>query len=326
MTIHLITGDDFLRSRAIAELKNSLMGDDSHSWDETHLDGDAFAPTRFVEALKSQSLFADGIIVHVKRVDKIADPKVLIPYLDGTEESKSPCIILEGEKLDKRGKFYKTLSKMGEVKDFPSPTKRDLPTALTQLLKSYGVKVAQPAFRYMLENVEGDLGRIGSEIRKLKLYADEAEITLDEMRGLLFHDREGDLFSSLDSLMERHPSAISKIQELLNGHEEPTKIYYMWANQVRSLIKIQALAAEGLPNDVIAKRTGDFPWLVSKRRTLAQSLPQRDLVNLIHSMHEEDLRIKRGERQPDEALWALVLGWLYPDANSVRLAHPLFAR
>lgn len=326
MTIHLITGDEFLRSRAVEKLKESLLGDDSSSWDQTQLDGDDFAPERFVEGLKSRSLFADGIVVHVKRVEKIPDPKVLIQYLDGAEEAKSPCIILEGEKLDKRGKFYKTLKKMADVQDFPSPSRRDLPTALAQLLQTYGVQLAQPAFRYMLENVEGDLARMGSEILKLKLYSDESEISLDEIKGLLFHDREGDLFASLDALMERRPNAISQIEEVLSGHEEPTKLYYMWANQVRSLLKIQALAAEGCPNDVIAKRTGDFPWLVSKRRKLAQSIRQNQLTDLIHRMHEEDLRIKRGERKPDEALWSLILGWLYPEQADPGLPHPLLAR
>ncbi len=317
MTLYLFTGDDWLRERAVERLKRELTGKDPSAWAQTQLDGEDFRVTRFVEALQSQSLLSEGVIVHVRRIEMLEEPQALIPYLEravSTSNKSKAHIIIEGEKLDKRGKFYKIITQLGKAHDYSRPTRRDLPTAAAQLLKEYGLKLSPQAFRYLLEHIDSDLARIGREAEKLLIYAQGKEISLDEIQGLLFHHHEGNLFGALDALMERKPSAIKELEAVLAGGEEASKVFFMMASQIRSLIRIQSLAQEGLSNDDIASRTGDFSWLVAKRRKIAQATPMSRLKELIHRLHQEDLCIKRGERQPEESLWALVLEWLYPAA------------
>jgi len=306
MAIYLLTGDPWFRNEAVQKIKQELL--ESGTWDETPLDGEDFAPQRFVEALQSPSLFGDGVLIHLKRVDKLKDTEALLPYLEQVDDD-GYCVIIEGDKLDKRSKLFKTLKKVAKVEEYGSPAKKDLPTAVAKLLRERNVSLSQPAFRYLLENVQSDMARIGSEVEKLAIYANGQELDETAVRGLLFHDKEGDLFSALDTLMERKIMALMRLEALLNSGEEPSKIFYMLARQVRSLIKTKSLADEGAKNDVIAKRTGDFPWLVSKRRALVAKLSLVELVGLLHRLHEEDLLIKRGERQPEEALWAIAMFW-----------------
>ena len=96
MSLYLFTGDGWLRERAVERLRRELMGSDAANWTESQLDGESFEITRFVEALQSKSLFDDGVIVHVKRVEGLDDPQSLIPYLEKAKAS-SAHVILEGE-------------------------------------------------------------------------------------------------------------------------------------------------------------------------------------------------------------------------------------
>ena len=310
MNLYLFTGDPWFRDQAVEKLKGELA--QSGTLTETTLDGDDFNPQRFVEALQSQSLFDDGVLLHLKRIEKLKDPLVLLPYIENAT-AENTHIVLEGEKLDKRSKLYKAIAKIGKAEDFGAPSKKDLPTMLAKMVKERDLQVSQPGFRYLLENVQNDMARIGSEVEKLSIYYSGEELDEEAIRGLLFHDKEGDLFSSLDALMERKPVAITKIQEVLDSGEEASKLFFVLARQVRGLIKTKSLADEGAKNDVIAKKTGDFPWLVSKRRALVQRLTLRELVDFLQALHEEDLKIKRGERQPEEAFWALVFLWMSPE-------------
>lgn len=312
MPIHLFTGEEWLRKRAITQLKRDLRAQSPMPWIETQLDGEEFPIGRFVEVLQTSPLFREGIILHVKRTEKLPDPDSVAKSLQRPLPPER-CVIFEGEKLEKRGKLYQTIAERGQIHDHPHLDRRSLPALARELLRERGVRLPPQRLRYLLESVESEPFRIGHEIEKLSIYAVGKEVSLVDLRELLFHDRGGDLFACLDALVERQPQALRLLQELLESGEEPSKVFYLLASQVRAILMIQSLAAAGYSREEIARRTGDYPWRVAKRLQTAQRLTSEELIGFLHRLHREDLRIKRGERQPQEALWALALG--YPSGS-----------
>jgi DNA polymerase III delta subunit len=312
MSLHLFTGEEWLRKRAISQLKRDLRAQSLISWVEASFDGEEFSISRFAEALHTSPLFREKVILHVRRVEKLVDPESLARALERPVPPER-CVILEADKLDKRGKLHQTITRQGQIHDHPRLDRRNLPSLTSQLLKERGVKLAPPALRYFLESVEGNPFRIDSEIEKLSIYSRSGAATKElspmDLRELLFHDRGGDLFACLDALMEKRPDSLRALQQLLESGEEPSKVFYLWASQARALLMVQSLVRAGASSDEIAQRTGDYPWRVAKRRRMAEPLTARELMDLIHRFHEEDWRIKRGEHQPEDALWALAVEW-----------------
>ncbi len=309
MSLYLFLGDPWQRRRAVDRLKRQLQAP-NEAWREVALDGEEFEFSRFIEALQTDSLFGERTLVHLKRVEKLPEPEALLPHL---ERARSPdlCVIFEGEKLEGRGKLYKALKELGEVQEFTPPTRQELPKRVSELLGERGVRLPAQGLRALLEGVEGDLMRLDREIEKLACYAHgKKSLTLEELEGVIFHDRGGSVFAALEALLARRPEALKLLRAALEGGEEPTKVFYLLAAEVRALLRVKSLAAEGFSNAQIAQRTGDFPWRAAKRRRLAESLRCEELIELIHRLHEEDVAIKRGEREPEEALWALALAWL----------------
>ena len=312
--LYLFLGDAWLRERAIAELKRDLFARSAQSPElrELHLDGEEFRLDALVSALQTASLFEEKVLIHLRRVEKLPDAtaQALLPYL---EKPLPPgrYVVFEGEKLDKRRALYKLFAERGRVEELPAPGRRELPNVVQRILKERGVRLPPAGVRYLLENVEGDLARFAREIEKLALYAGGRPLTLEDVQGLTYSDRGASVFAALDALLARDPQALALLRATIEGGEEPTKVFYLLAAQARRLLAVRSLAAEGLSGEEIARRTGDFPWLVKKRLALAKKLPVQELIGLLHALHEEDVRIKRGERRPDDALWAAVFAWLF---------------
>ena len=313
MNAELHTGDAWRRARAISRRKRELNEASSSSWSEVGFDGEAFSLSRCLEALQAQALFDDAILVHLTRADKLPDEAAegLARAVErGLPESRR--LIIEADKLDKRKRLFKTLKAHGSIHDHPAPNRRDLPSAVKGLLDEHGLALTRDAFRYLLESVASDLSRMAQEIDKLSVYAQGTSkdtLEVEDLRGVLFHDRGGDVFAALDAWVERQADAPARLRELLAGGEDAGKILYLLAGQIRSLIQVQSLAQAGAQNDEIARRTGTFKWLVGKRRKQVASLSEAELIAMLGRIHAEDVGIKRGAREPEESLWALLIDW-----------------
>lgn len=313
MSVELYTGDPWRRGRAISRRKQELNEQSPQPWSEARFDGESFSLSRCLEALEAHALFDDAILVHISRAEALSDEAAegLARAIErGLPDSR--MLIIDAEKLDKRKTFFKTLNQYGQIHEHASPNRRDLPNAVKGLLDEHGLTLSRDAFRYLLESVASDLSRMAQEIDKLSVYArgtSKDTLEVEDLRGVLFHDRGGDVFAALDAWIERKNDAAERLRELLNGGEDAGKIFYLLAGQIRSLIQVGSLSASGVGNDEIARRTGTFKWLVGKRRKQISSLSEAELIAMLQRIHREDVRIKRGAREPEESLWALFIAW-----------------
>ncbi len=326
--LYLLLGDAWLRREALSRLRQELREQNPTGLTELRFDGEEFSLREFVQALRAHSLFAEGRLLRVHRVDKLSasEASLLLKHL------RSPLppgryVVLEGERLDKRSALYRFLSERGRVQEYPSPTRRELPAVVRRLLQERGLKLPPAGMRYLLESVEGeDVSRWAQEVTKLALYAHAVpgnRLTPEDVRGVVYADRGANVFAALEALLSRDASGLSKLAAVLEGGEEPARVFYLFAAQVRHLLATHSLAAEGLSREEIARRTGDLPWLVRRRLSLLRRLsdpdPTQALIDLLQALQEADVRMKRGEYRPEDALWTVALRWIY--AVPVRRRH-----
>ncbi len=303
--LFLFTGDDYLRERAIrrkiAELKAG-----SPEIDEVHLDGEGLDNEKLLEELFTSSLFAPGKLILIRRVEKLSDGAGLLKLL---ERGLPPgiSVLLSAEKLDQRSKLYSLIAQQGEIEDFPKPDRRSLPKFVKDLLRERGVELTPEAFRFLLEMIEPELHHLANEIEKLSIYPHEGPLGVEDLKGLIFGGRGAGLFPFLEELSSRRPQALASLREILAEGEEPDRLFFMITNEVRALLAVKALAAAGKSLQEITATTGQYPWLVKRRLVQAQNFSEEELIGLIHLLHREDALIKRGEAEPEEALYKIVL-------------------
>lgn len=311
--IYLYLGESFLRERALQrrleELRRSLQKR-KHEYEEVHLDGEELELSRLAEELTMGSLFAPSKIILIRRVDQVAEE--LAELLEERDPSEGCHLLLEAEKLPPKSKLHQLVRLRGKVESHPKLDRRGLAGLARELLREQGVELTEEALRYLLELTDRDPWRLAREIEKLANWPHEGPLDVPKLEGLLLGVHQGKLFPLIDRLSERHPEALVLLQELLQGGEDPGKVFFMLAAQVRALLMIKSLAEEGFSLQEIASRVGQPPWLVKKRLTQAQSFAEEELIKLIHLLQERDAKIKRGECELEEALFELALAMVEP--------------
>ncbi len=296
-------GDTYLRERAARKLIAQLQ--QAHKCAVISVEGRELTGAHLVEHLSGASLFDEAKILYVRRADEIPEPERLAERIAaGLPESL--VLILDAEKLDKRSKLYKALSAHGTIQEFLKPDRRSLPRLVRELLAEHRVRLTPAAITYLLAAVEPEPARLAKEIEKLACYSTDRELDLPEVRELLFSDQSESVLQFLDAVGERNPHSVKYLRRLLQGGEDPHKIFFMLASQIRGLLAVKSLAEEKKSSEEIAKELGRFVWLVGKQRRMAQRFSEAELIALIHRLHEEDVNIKTGERSPEESLFDLV--------------------
>lgn len=302
--LFLFTGDDFLRERALqrklAEIKANLS-----NIDEVHLDGEGLTNEQLLEALFTPSLFALGKLVLIRRAEQLPEGAGLVELLErGLPEGF--FLLLSAERLEPGSRLLALASERGEVADFPKPDRRSLPKLVKELLRERGVELTPEAFRYLLEALEPEPYHLANEIEKLALYPHHGPLGLEDLKGLIFGARGAGIFAFLEELGDRRPQALASLRALLAEGEEPNRVFFMIVGEVRALLAVKALAGEGRTLQEIAAETGQYPWLVKRRLAQVQNFSEDELIELIYLLHREDARIKRGEAEPEEALYRIV--------------------
>ncbi len=299
-------GDAYLRERAARKLIAQLQQERKRTYALISVEGRELTGAQFLEHLSGASLFDEAKILYVRRADEVPEPERVAERI-ASGLSESLVLILDAEKLDKRSKLYKTLSTHGTLEEFPKPDRRSLPTLVRELLAEHKVRLTPAAIKYLLAAVEPEPARLAKEIEKLACYSTDRELDVPEVRELLFSDQSENVLHFLDVVGERNPQGLKYLRQLLQSGEDPHKIFFMLASQVRGLLAVQSLAAQKKSNEEIAQELGRLVWLVGKQRRMAHKFSEAELIALIHRLHEEDVNIKTGERSPEESLFDLVL-------------------
>ncbi|MGQ9477279.1 MAG: DNA polymerase III subunit delta [Candidatus Bipolaricaulia bacterium] len=306
--LFLFTGDDYLRERAIRR-KIEEVKSHSAELDLVHLDGEGLANEKLLEELFTPSLFAPGKLILIRRVEKLSDGAGLLKLLERGLPSGF-FLLLSAEKLDQRSKLYSLIAQRGEIEDFPKPDRRSLPKFVKELLRERGLELTPEAFRFLLEMIEPELHHLANELEKLSIYPHKGPLGVEDLKGLIFGGRGAGIFPFLEELSSRRPRALASLRQLLAEGEEPNRVFFMITNEVRALLAVKALAASGRSLQEIAAETGQYPWLVKRRLVQTQNFSEEELSELIYLLHHEDALIKRGEAEPEEALYKVVFAMI----------------
>lgn len=303
--IQVFLGEPFQREQAIKETIEAL--ESKEELGKYSFEGHKLAVAELQEALFAPSLFEPGRWVWLRHADEF-DAATLLGLL---EKNIPPEVhfLIDLEKLDKRSGLFKWLKSNANINEFAALDRRTLPGKIKSMLNEKKVNIRSDAFQYLTTTLPPDLVQIGQEIKKLKLFAKNNELTLEQVQGLLFGGQQANVFQFFDLLGERKPQALPHLRKLLESGEEASKLFFMLVNHMRSLLLIKALQSEGLRPPDIAKQSGSAPWMVNRRLQQTRQWSLEELIQVIHQLQEIDVQIKRGQNDPEDALLSLVLRW-----------------
>lgn len=171
-------------------------------------------------------------------------------------------------------------------------------------------RLAPAALELLLEQTEGDTGRLDQELRKLAAYRPGGEITAEDIDLFFPVSRtKENVFSALSSLVRGDKrTALLLLERQLDKGENPLGMLGLCAWQLRQLLKItEAYHAEGLRDATgIVRATGVTPLQASQVLRVIGTLPIDRVKNMFAILERLDRDAKTGGLDPTLALTLFV--------------------
>jgi DNA polymerase III subunit delta len=251
LPVYLVSGDeplllqeccDLIRQQARAQgcTDRELLdaGSSSFNWHD------------ILHSATSMSLFAERKLIELRLPSGkpgAEGSKALCEYLDICS-GEDVLLIISG-KIDKQStnsKWYKALDKAGATIQIWPVDARNLPRWLQQRVQSAGMGIDPDALQLLCERVEGNLLAAVQEVEKLKLLAQDSQITAQTVTAAVSDNARYNLFDMADNALKGDASAgLRMLHGLRAEGTEPAVALWALTREIRTLCELQQDLARG---------------------------------------------------------------------------------
>jgi DNA polymerase-3 subunit delta len=220
---------------------------------------------------------------------------------------ETTVLVLVDEEVKGNNPLLKKLSPLAEVRTFPLLRGKELKTWIQQRAKAEGGDITPQAVNLLAELIGGDLWAMNGEIQKLLLYSQERPISEDDVRQLVSHVQEANIFALVDAVAEGQTELAQKIlHRLYRDGVAPTYILVMITRQFRLIAQARDLG-KGLSRLQIQDRLGlKASYGLDKTLSQAKLYDFEGVKRAYDKLLETDLAIKTGKYSDKLALELLV--------------------
>jgi len=220
---------------------------------------------------------------------------------------ETTVLVLVDEEVKGHNPLLKKISPLAEVKTFPLLRGRDLKAWIQQRVREEGGDITPQAVNLLAELVGGDLWAMNGEIQKLLLYSQERPISEGDVRQLVSHVQEANIFALVDAVAEGRTELAQRIlHRLYDDGVAPTHIMVMITRQFRLIAQAKDLGP-GLSRLQIQDRLGlKQSYVVDKTLSQAKLYDFEGVKRAYDKLLETDSAIKTGKYSDKLALELLV--------------------
>ena len=264
-----------------------------------------------LEDLDTYSFLSDKKVIQIIGLDTLSwdsnkkDLEHLMKYLDNPNPDN--LLFICSLNFNNTLKVVKELKKRMEFIEISN----DPIKFIKEELKGY--KIDANLINYLSEKCLGDISKIQNECDKLKNYKIEDKVILKEDIDELVVEKLGDstdlTFSFNRSLAEKDKkSALEKYYELLNYNIDPLGIIGLLASQFRIMYQVKVLESQHMNANDIANTLGEKnSYRVKKTMELTRYYSEKELLKLIETIGDIDLKVKNTDNDPNTQIELFIL-------------------
>lgn len=220
-------------------------------------------------------------------------------------------IVLVDEELPANSPLLKAAQEHGQVLQSTLPKGAGLEKWIKQRVQGIGSKITGEAVTLLADFSGNQLRLLANELDKLATYVGAGgTIEASHVRLLSPQVQEARIFDLTDALAQRNRTqALNLLHELLADGQHPLALLPTITSQVRSLLLVKELAANGLRAAQIASALGSPPFVVEKTLRNVGKFSTAQLEHTYHQLMETDAALKRSRLTPEMALDFLVVNF-----------------
>lgn len=203
-------------------------------------------------------------------------------------------VVIQEIKIAKNAKILSEFKKIAQVKEFTS-TPADLFKSAQSLLQKLQKNIDPNLLKDLIFKLENNPQKIENELIKLSLFADTDQISENDIKQIVSFSTNISVFELIDNLSAKDTKkAFFNFHNMTQSGEEPTKIFYLIARQLRILIQLISLKNQKLSETEIAKASGLHPFVVKKTLPKITKFNLNQLKLTLQKILDFDTDLKTG--------------------------------
>ena len=216
-------------------------------------------------------------------------------------------LFVESE-VDKRGKLYKAVKKVGYAAELGRQTPAQLSNWAARLLAREGKKITGATMELLLSKTGDDMENIRSELDKLISYTLGRDvITAQDVEAICTTQLTNKIFEMIGAISSRKVQrAMELYEDLLLLREPPMRILFLIARQFNQLLTIKDMAGKGAAKAEIASGLKLPPFVVGKLLTQSRAFTREQLLSYLELCVETEEAVKQGRLQDRLAVEILI--------------------
>ncbi len=268
------------RKDALDRLKESLDSDGSLVTNTTYLDAARSSPPEVIAACDTvpflgehRLIVVEGLLSQATRRgrragdDKEPPPDAsrwepLVAYVPNMPPSSVLVLVDVGATANNA--LLKKLGPLGEVKQFTTPSERDLPGWVNAHAKKIGLKIEAPAVRLLAGLIGPDTLMLASELDKLCSFANGETVREADVRELVSRANDQKGYFLADAVVDGQGAKAARLLEELIDDGAPLQVLLSTvAGRYRRIAVAKEMMERGAPGAEIARRLRMKPNAVS---------------------------------------------------------------
>lgn len=308
--VYLLVGEEDVRAEeALRRILDDFLPEAERALNLDVMDAAEVPVQDIITRCETLPFFGACRAVVVRRASalKAPDQEALAAYL---EKGPPPSVLIVlADALDRRRRLYGVLQRRGRVIPCTRLAPEELPSWVAARTKGEGKRITSEAAEALVTLVGGGLRELGSEIGKLVSYAGGRDtITVDDVRAVASHVADATVFELMDAVGHRQADrALGLLHSVLAEGEPPVRVLYMLEDQLRMILRTQALVERRASPAEVRETLGTRAWLFSRYRLQAAAFCSVDVTRMIGLLLETDALIKTGGAAARLALEILIV-------------------
>ncbi len=299
--------ETYLLQRAFEQVREATVPEDARDFNYQQFDGKEVDPGRLLDEAQTLPVFAPRrmIVVHNAHKLSASTQEAFLPYLQ--DPAPETLLLLIGEKIDGRRKFFQHLRKKGMVVEFKPLYENQLPGFIRQEAQRLDLEFTEDGMRTFCRRVGTGLQEIVGELLKLQNYLGGAGIVdSQEVLALVSDSRQDSIFDLTNALGTGNTArALALLRRMLDEGEPPLRILTMIVRHYRQLRKTADALKQGLPKKEMARHVGINPYFLDGLVKQARENPVR-YKNVMEACLATDLALKSSGAHPEALMERLL--------------------
>ncbi len=307
---YLYGKEQYLVDRAVEIVKERALEPATASFNLDQFDGKEASAGKILSAVKTVPMMARRRLVLVRRADEVPADELspLIPYLE--KPYPEVCLVLVGEKIDLRLKFFAAFKKHGALVKLDPIPDRALAAWVVGEAKRRGAQLGPGAAEALADELGSNLGALADAVERLVIFVGsraDPKITVEDVEELTTSRKQRTVFELADAIGERRRGDALRLLHAMMVQREPgVKLVFMLARHLRQLLTAKELLLQRWDGD-LASRLGVPPFAVNGIRNQARRLEPAALDRMHGALFEADRLLKSSKLEEARILEAMVI-------------------